>query len=107
MAVDSTRLTCTRIVHTLDIMRVEWDLPKQRENLRKHGIEFADAVAVLEDPAAITVEDTEHDEQRFITLGMDAIGRVRVVVYSYPGPDRIRIISARKADRGERRHYPR
>ena len=86
-------------------MAVEWDTYKQRENLRKHGIEFADAVMVLEDPAAITIEDTDHDEQRFVTLGMDATDRVLVVVYSYPGPDRIRIISARKADHGERRYY--
>ena len=87
-------------------MKLEWDARKQRENLRKHGVEFADAVAVLEDPVAITVEDTDHDEQRFLTLGMDAIGRMLVVVYSYPGPDRIRIISARKAERNECRNYP-
>jgi uncharacterized DUF497 family protein len=86
-------------------MKVEWDARKQRENLHKHGIELADAVAVLEDPAAVTVEDLDYDEQRFVTLGMDAIGRVLVVVYSYPGPDRIRIISARKAGTSERRHY--
>lgn len=96
---------CALIVHTLGSMKLEWDRRKQHENLCKHGVEFADAVAVLEDPGAITVEDTEHDEQRFVTLGMDAIGRVLVVVYSYPGPDRVRIISARKADRTECRHY--
>ena len=69
---------------------VEWDRGKQRGNLRKHGIEFTDAVAVLEDLAALTIEDTDHDEQRFVTLGMDAKSRVLVVVYSYPGPNRIR-----------------
>lgn len=71
-------------------MNVEWSQRKQRINLRKHGIEFADAVAVLDDPAAVTVEDRDHDEQRFVTLGLDALGRLLVVVYSYPGPDTIR-----------------
>lgn len=86
-------------------MRFEWDDAKRKANLRKHGVEFADAVSVLDDPRAITVEDRDHDEQRFVTLGKDAFGRVLVVVYAYPQPEVVRIISARKAEPHERRQY--
>ncbi len=74
-------------------------------NLRKHGVEFADAVGVFGDPQALTTEDRDHDEQRFVTCGLDGLGRVLVVVYAYPEPDVIRIISARKAEPHERRQY--
>ena len=63
-----------------DDMQFEWDPDKQRANRRKHGIEIADAVAVLFDPDAVTVEDLAHPEQRFVTIGRDALGRVLVVV---------------------------
>jgi uncharacterized protein len=86
-------------------MHFDWDPNKQRANLRKHGIEFADAVAVFRDPFAVTVEDSAHDEQRFVTLGLDALGRILVVVYVYRGTNTIRIISARKADASERKQY--
>lgn len=71
-----------------------------------HGVSFADAVVVLSDELAITIEDSSHDEQRFVTLGMDALGRILVVVYTYHG-DRIRLISARKATASEREQYER
>ncbi len=86
-------------------MHFEWDPNKQRINLRRHAVEFADAVAVFQDLQAITVEDQAHDEQRFVTIGRDACGRVLVVVYAYTGSARVRIISARKADPSERKQY--
>jgi uncharacterized protein len=86
-------------------MNFEWDPSKQRTNLRKHGIELADAVAVFQDSQAVTVEDRAHHEQRFVTIGLDAIGRVLIVVYVYREPATIRIISARKADASERKYY--
>jgi hypothetical protein len=86
-------------------MDFDWDSNKQRANLRKHGIELADSVAVFRDPHALTVEDRSHDEQRFVTIGLDAFGRVLVVVYTYIEPATIRIISARRADAGERKVY--
>jgi uncharacterized protein len=86
-------------------MNFEWDLDKQRTNRRKHGIELADAVAVFQDCQAVTVEDPAHDEQRFVTIGLDAFGRVLVVVYAYREPETIRLISARKADATERKQY--
>ncbi|MHB1516356.1 MAG: BrnT family toxin [Acidiferrobacteraceae bacterium] len=79
-------------------MRYPWDEGKRTANERKHGVEFADTVSVLDDPLALTIEDRDHDEQRFVTLGMDAFGRVLVVVYTYPEPDLIRILSARKGE---------
>jgi uncharacterized DUF497 family protein len=83
----------------------EWDPAKARQNLRKHGVDFADAVPVLEDEAALTIRDPfSEQEQRWITLGMDALGRLLVVVYTWRG-DRIRLISARPATPRERRQY--
>ncbi len=88
-------------------MRFEWDEQKSRSNFQKHGIEFADAVTVLDDTAALTRQDTDSDEIRHIALGMDAIGRLLVVVYTYRDEESIRIISARRATRPERASYER
>lgn len=92
-------------MHTLTGVSYEWDPAKARQNLRKHGVDFADAVTVLEDEAALTIRDPfSEQEQRWITLGMDALGRLLVVVYTWRG-DRIRLISARPATPRERRQY--
>ena len=92
-------------MHTLTEVGYEWDPAKARQNLRKHGVDFADAVTVLEDEAALTIRDPfSEQEQRWITLGMDALGRLLVVVYTWRG-DRIRLISARPATPRERRQY--
>jgi uncharacterized DUF497 family protein len=82
----------------------EWDRRKAAANLRKHGIDFADAVAVFEDESALTVEDDATNEQRFVTVGTDALFRVLVVVFTWR-EERIRVISARKATARERRQY--
>jgi uncharacterized protein len=82
----------------------EWDIQKAQTNWLKHGVSFADAVAVFEDEYALTIEDDHPDEQRFITLGADSFNRLVVVVYSYRG-NRIRVISARKATPNERLYY--
>jgi uncharacterized DUF497 family protein len=71
----------------------------------KHRVSFPDAEVVLFDPHGITREDDSAEgEQRFVTLGLDALGRVLVVVYAYRD-DTLRIISARKATRNEVRTY--
>jgi uncharacterized DUF497 family protein len=58
-------------------MECEWDPAKARENLKKHGVHFADAVTALEDERALTIRDhRSNDEERWITLGMDGLGRV-------------------------------
>jgi uncharacterized DUF497 family protein len=82
----------------------EWDKSKAKKNLLKHDIAFADTFAVFEDPNAVTLDDQGSDEQRFVTIGMDAFGRILVVIYTWRG-DNIRIISARKAVRSEVRQY--
>ncbi len=86
-------------------MDYEWDPEKASSNLRKHGVSFADAVAVFADELALTIEDNYPDEERFVVLGVDAFGQLLVVVYTWRGEDRIRIISARKATRQERVQY--
>jgi uncharacterized DUF497 family protein len=88
-------------------MRYEWDGQKRLSNLQKHGIEFADAVSVLDDTAALTRQDEESEEVRFVTLGTDATGRLLVVVYTHRDEDVIRLISARRATRPERASYER
>lgn len=86
-------------------MEFEWDPRKATANLRKHGVDFADAATVLYDERAITIPDEGSDEEdRFVTLGMDALGRALVVVYTWR-EDRPRLISARKANSHERRQY--
>jgi uncharacterized protein len=80
---------------------VEFDPDKAAENLRKHRISFAHAEQALRDPTAVTVEDPDAEgAPRFVTLGMDALGRTLVVVYT-PRGRRTRIISARKASKVE------
>lgn len=85
-------------------MSYEWDPQKAARNLRKHGVEFADAVAALEDEFALTIDDPHPREERHITIGTDGLGRTLVVVYTFRG-ENIRIISAREATPRERRQY--
>lgn len=85
-------------------MDYEWDSNKAKANLRKHGVDFADAATVFIDDLALTIPDDTLDEERFVSIGKDELGRVLVVVYAWRGED-IRIISARKANRRERKQY--
>ena len=85
-------------------MSLEWDPRKAGANLRKHGIDFADAATVLHDECAITVGDTVSGEDRFVTLGADSLGRVLVVVFTFRN-ERVRLISARRATPRERGRY--
>ncbi len=87
-------------------MEFEWDPAKAQENLRVHGIDFADAVGVFDNPY-LSWEDLDTEgEQRHLALGMDVLGRILVVVYTYRN-GKIRLISARKATRKEEREYAR
>jgi uncharacterized DUF497 family protein len=83
----------------------EWDSNKARLNLEKHGIDFVDATGVLEDERALTLRDPyAGEEERWITVGADSLGRILVVVYTWRG-NRIRLISARPATARERSQY--
>lgn len=86
-------------------MDIEFDPAKNKANVRKHGIDLADVEDVFYDFHAVTIEDRDQKEQRFVTLGMDGFGRLLVVCYAYRGETTIRVISARLADRSERKAY--
>ena len=88
-------------------MGFEWDKDsKAGVNFRKHGVRMPEAIPVFDDPYAITMADEESDpgKQRFVTVGMGALGRLLVVVYTWRG-ESIRIISARRAEAHEREKY--
>ena len=100
----SHRQICT-FVHIIKTVSFEWNAAKANANLRKNGIDFADAATALEDESALTMQDAfSAEEERWITLGMDALGRLLVVVYTWRG-DQIRLISARQATPREWRQY--
>jgi hypothetical protein len=83
----------------------EFDPDKAAENFRKHDVSFAHAEQALRDPNAVTIEDPDAPhEARFVTLGMDSLGRILVVVHTVRR-DRTRVISARKASKGEAELY--
>ena len=88
-------------------MEFEWDGDKERANVDKHGIDFAEASTVFGDPLEFTVLDPNHSigEFRFLSMGMSSAGRVLVVSYSERSENRIRIISVRTASHRERRQY--
>ena len=87
-------------------MIYEWDAEKAKGNLRKHRISFEDAATVFLDPLALTFPDPDHSigEEREITIGRSSRQQVVFVSHCRRG-DRVRIISARKTTRGERRQY--
>jgi uncharacterized DUF497 family protein len=87
-------------------MDLEYDPDKNTANVQKHGVDFDDAQLVLFDTRALVQEDIEAEgEQRFVTVGADALARILTVVYSYREPDTIRLISARPATKRERQAY--
>ncbi len=104
MAIEVARLCHMYIVHILRLWITNGMSGKPGQNLEKHGIDFADAVSVLEDELALTIPDPEAGERRFVTIGEDSTRRLLVVVFTERG-DRIRIISARAATKHERKQY--
>ena len=86
-------------------MPVEFDPEKAAANEARHGVTFAEAESVLSDPMGLTDEDDDaEDEARFVTVGLGALGRVLVVVWTERNDD-YRLISARVATATERRRY--
>ena len=75
----------------MDPTEFEWDTSKAKANRRKHRVEFADAVTLFDDTRAVTVRDPDASgEERFVSIGQDAAGRVLVVVFVLRG-DVVRI----------------
>lgn len=87
-------------------MKIEWDPRKAKSNLRKHKVSFEEASTALSDPMAVTGADPDHSstENRFVTFGISKRGRLLVVAHTDEG-EKIRIISARMASKGERKLY--
>jgi uncharacterized DUF497 family protein len=89
-------------------MRFDWDPSKAATNLKKHQVSFDEAKTVFFDDFAVQFFDEEHSdtEERFIMLGMSSNARLLVVCHcERVGGEVIRIISARKATRGESAFY--
>jgi hypothetical protein len=84
------------------VQGIEWDEEKAAINRRKHGIDFDDAVAVFYGANVLRRSD-RNKEERWIAIG-ESEGRLIAVVFTLRGND-LRIISARRARRNERRHY--
>ena len=103
---DDRQLRVSERGYTVRGMEFEWDPRKDEANQRKHGVSFRDATTVFGDPLATTFPDVDHSvtEQRFLTIGASASGRLLVVAHTELS--RItRIISARPVTRSERKFY--
>jgi uncharacterized protein len=87
-------------------LEFEWDPAKAEANLKEHGVSFDEATTVFRDTLSITISDPDHSDSkdRFIDIGMSY--RMQLLVVSYTErQDKIRIISARRATRAERKSY--
>lgn len=91
--------------------RFDWDAAKEAQNVRKHKVSFRRAATAFRDPDQLSIYDEAHSEteDRWVTMGLDSTGILRVVVHTFEQVDEglyeIRIISARKATRGEAEQY--
>jgi uncharacterized DUF497 family protein len=88
------------------MLKFEWEPQKAKINLKKHGVSFAEASTAFEDVLSLTIDDPLHssDEERLVLIGMSFKNRLTIVVHTERG-DNIRIISARKATKKERKYY--
>jgi len=87
-------------------MNFAWDEEKALRNARKHGVSFQEASTAFGDPLSVTIDDPDHSqgEQRLLLLGQTYAGRLVVVAHTDDG-ETVRIVSARLAERHERRTY--
>jgi uncharacterized DUF497 family protein len=87
-------------------LEFEWDNAKAKKNLRKHAVSFDEATSAFYDALSVTIPDPDHSagENRFLLIGKTVGGYIVVVSHTDRG-ERIRIISARRANRHERANY--
>ncbi len=87
-------------------MEFEWNPVKATLNLKKHGVSFQEAATVFNDPLSTTFPDPDHSigENRYVIVGVSQLGQLLVVAHTDRG-EKVRIISARKATRQERKFY--
>ncbi len=88
-------------------LRFEWDEDKAASNFLKHGVTFEEACTVFADPLAVIFEDEEHsvEETREILIGHSGMNHLVLVSFTERGEDLVRIISARKASKREKKDY--
>lgn len=88
-------------------MKFTWDEKKSDSNKRKHGVTFVEAQSCFFDPFHILIDDPDHsnNEERMILIGMSMQSRLLVIVHIEKVENEIRIISARKATKKERKQY--
>jgi len=91
----------------MDSLEFEWDENKNISNQKKHGISFEEAKTVFADDLArlIPDPDSSEGEERFILMGISVQSKLLTVCHCERGSNTIRIISARKADKYERKQY--
>ena len=97
-----------QVQHGLSERTFAWDEEKQEANIKKHKITFIEASTVFDDENALVRDDPDHsqEEDRFIIIGFSENARLLIVCHCYRTDDSIiRIISARKANRRERKEY--
>jgi len=87
-------------------LEFEWDPDKAERNLQKHQVSFSEAATVFGDSLSLTFFDPDHsiDEERYISIGTSYLGNLLIIAHT-DRDDRVRIISARKATRREKRAY--
>lgn len=87
-------------------MEFEWNQNKAELNLEKHDVSFQEAATVFNDPLSFTFPDPDHSigESRYVIIGISRFGQLLVVAHTERG-EKVRIISARKATRQERKFY--
>ena len=87
-------------------LEFEWDPEKADANQKKHGVSFNEASTVFADPLSLTIPDPDHSEreERMLLLGTSRSGRLLVIAHTWQDR-RIRLISAREANRRERNDY--
>ena len=88
------------------MIKILWSERKNRQNIKKHGVDFSEAKTIFDDPLQISKNDPDHsfDERRFITIGVSRQNRLLIMAHTFDN-DKIRIITARKPTLGERRDY--
>ena len=87
-------------------MDYEWDEQKSAINLEKHGVSFAEAITVFDDPLYVDFYDPDHsvDEHRYLIMGQSTVERLLIVAYT-ERDDVVRLISAREVTPTERKAY--
>jgi len=84
----------------------EWDDEKEKSNLKKHGVSFDEGATIFNDPKLATISDPDHSEgeERFVSIGVSVVRRLLTVIHACR-TERVRLISARKATKAEKKNY--